>query len=33
MLHKWTSQPFIAFRDLELRLAMADFLPLFQLRA
>ena len=33
MLHKWTSQPFIAFRDLELRLAMADFLPLFRLRA
>ena len=33
MLHKWTSQPFIAFRDLELRLAMADFLPLFRLEA
>lgn len=33
MLHKWTSQPFIAFRDLELRLAMADFLPLFRLMA
>jgi hypothetical protein len=33
MLHKWTSRPFIAFRDLELRLAMADFLPLFHLRA
>jgi hypothetical protein len=33
MLHKWTSQPFIAFRDLELRLAMADFAPLFRLRA
>jgi hypothetical protein len=33
MLHKWTSQPFIAFRDLELRLAMADFASLFHLRS
>jgi len=33
MLHKWTREPFIAFRDLELRLAMADFLPLFRLMA
>jgi len=33
MLHKWTSQPFIAFRDLELRLAMAEFTSLFHLRS
>ena len=33
LLHKWISQPFIGFRDLELRLSLADFAPLFRLHA
>ncbi len=33
LLHKWTSRPFIAFRDLELRLSLAEFAPLFSARA
>lgn len=33
MLHKWIRRPFIAFRDLELRLSLAGFAPLLRLRA
>jgi hypothetical protein len=30
LLHKWIGQPFIGFRDLELRLSLAEFAPLFR---
>jgi hypothetical protein len=30
MLHKWISHPFVGFRDIELRLSLADFAPLFR---
>jgi hypothetical protein len=30
LLHKWISQPFIGFRDLELRLSLADFATLLR---
>jgi len=30
LLHKWVSQPYIGFRDIELRLSLADFAPLFR---
>jgi hypothetical protein len=33
LLHKWIGQPFIGFRDLELRLSLAEFAPLFRLYA
>jgi hypothetical protein len=33
LLHKWIGQPFIGFRDLELRLSLAEFAPLFRYRA
>jgi hypothetical protein len=33
LLHKWIGQPFIGFRDLELRLSLADFAPLFRYQA
>ena len=32
LLHKWIGEPFIAFRDLELRLSLADLVPLFRYR-
>jgi hypothetical protein len=30
LLHKWISEPFIGFRNLELRQSLADFAPLFR---